>query len=185
MKAQKNTVAEAIKQLLLLKPRTRKEIVKFVKCDIHGMDKYSFDEAYKNELRGYYSTFFRDVQHKGNIEKIGNKYQVTKSCLEEGNGLWSMNKDRKIELLEAKISNMNNQWSTIREQSRKIHILEAETQRLYKGKKVAIEQNDECEAEIKHLRSQLHHESGYVKRYAKKTSTLIERIERLEQELGL
>ena len=89
-----------------MKPRTRKEIVKFVLIDLNGAEVDNFDQEYKTTYRGYYSTFFRDVKHNGNIEVIDGKYHVTKSCLEEGNGLWSMNKDRKIEILENSLKRM-------------------------------------------------------------------------------
>lgn len=175
MKAQKNTNAEAIKQYLLLAPRTRKEIVKFVACDLNGQCSFSFDDNYKKELRGYYSTFFRDCKHFGTIEKIGNKYQVTKSCLEEGNGLWSMTKDRQIELAKNRISNMHDQWSELRENSREIHILKAELQRVNKVRRSLELELDEANAEKMDMEQSVLMFSGQAKRYAKKLSNIEEK----------
>ncbi len=93
-----NTKGFAIKQFISLQPRTRKEIVKFIACNINGMNKADFDAAYKSNMRGYYSTAFRDWKHFGTLEVIDKKYHVTDACLEENVGLYTMTKTRKIEL---------------------------------------------------------------------------------------
>lgn len=151
MKAQKNTNAEAIKQFLCLRPRTRKELVQFIAIELNGHKYDDFDQAYKTILRGYYSTFFRDCKHNGTIEKVNGKWQVTKSCLDEGNGLWSMTKDRKIEIL----SNHSNRLDKYRHQ---LDHANYELRTLKHRIKLYEVELDEATAEKKHLSESLHHE---------------------------
>lgn len=126
----KNSKSEKIKQFILLKAPTRKEIVKFVACDINGMCSYSFDDEYKGVLRGYYSTFFREAKENGNLYVEDKKHYITDSCLKEGNGMWTKTKDKKIEELQIRNERLLNRLEDERKAYRRISILEAELSRV-------------------------------------------------------
>ena len=163
MKARKNTNAESIKQFIALKNPTRKEIVRFIAITLNGCPQEDFN--YKTTHRGYYSTFFRDCKHFGTIASKDKKYYITESCLSEGNGLWSMTKDRRIELLQSKITRMNDQHSEIMEQSHQIHTLKAELQRVSKIRRILEEENDHLRADCTYLSDSVRAKANTIKRY--------------------
>lgn len=107
-----NTVAYAIKQMLNLRPMTRKQIVKWLIEQKYRrqLSDAEWDTMYKNDYRGYYSDAFCQWKRNGTVEVKGGKYHVTDACNEEKVGLWTRTKVKQIEILEANVKNLRENY---------------------------------------------------------------------------
>jgi hypothetical protein len=166
-----NTNAESIKQFLLMRPRTRKEIVKFVYVTLNEnhISDSEFNLRYKNDLRGHYSTAFRDWKRNKTVKVIDKKYHVTKECFDLRVGLYytmpSVYKDRADEYAKryTKLYRANRKNEAIIEEKQRVinyakeNYFEANKEiKIVEGRlDYEIDQNNNLRAENEALRGRL------------------------------
>lgn len=103
-----------IKAFIQANKPSRKELTKFIVCQLNKVASASEFDKNPQEFRGYYATNITKMRRLGNIEVKNGKYQLTKQALKHNTSLYVKPLEVKVQEQEKRIRELVNMVRTER-----------------------------------------------------------------------